>query len=177
MKAIYGLAMPFNDSYIDRIHVNNEFRLERTNKESITFDRLVGATLGHDYSKSIGVTRENLQFEVTDDGVFFKLIPLTPLGIETFEQVRDGKLRQCSISYVVKKKKRDHEAETKLKQLTSMLGWNDTCIVYQYTEIKVFEICLTNYPANENTFCTTNPNHPLLAGIDWTIINKGEMNK
>ncbi|WP_145524129.1 HK97 family phage prohead protease [Virgibacillus sp. SK37] len=166
-KAIYGLAMPFDDSYVDYIPLFNQYEIERTNKESVQLDTLVGATVEHNYIQELGRTDRNLDICVTDDGVFFRIIPDTKLGHSTYKKVSNGSLKYCSISYTVRKKKRDYKSEEKLSYLSKSLGWKDNFIVFKYAEILVFEICVTNNPANRATFCTTNKNDLRLRGVKW----------
>lgn len=166
-KAIYGMAMPFNDNYADYYEIAQEFMIDRTNKEATKLDSLIGATIDHDFNLEIGRSNENLEVHVTNDGVFYKIVPATPLGHQTYERVKKGELNGSSISYVIKRKKRDYEAEQKLRYLSSLMGWKEQFTVFTYTEILVYELCLTNRPANEATFSTTDKNDSRLKGVRW----------
>jgi phage head maturation protease len=166
-KAIYGLAMPFNDSYVDYLSLARQFTVEKTNKESVEFGSLIPATINHDYTKVLGDNRSNLTLGINDNGIYFKLIPNTKLGHETYIKVKNRLLRHCSISYLVEHKERDYAAERKLRMLSKILGWNDTFRVYSYLKVIVQEVSIGNNPANKDTFCTTNKKHPRLKGVEW----------
>lgn len=171
-KAIYGLAMPFEDCYVDYYRLSNLYKIDKTNKECALIDSLVGITLGHDFAKELGRTGQNLQLVIGEGGIYFKLIPNSLEGYESFNLVKLGLLKHCSISYAIKRKRRDTQAEEKLKSLAKLMGWNEKFIVYEYTQILVYEVCLTNNPVNKSTFCTTNKHDARLKGIQWESVRK-----
>lgn len=166
-RAIYGLAMPFKDMYWKYDRLTNTYTFDKTNKESIIFDTVVGITIDHDYSRSLGDIRDNLIVKANEHGVCFKLIPNDPLGYSAYKKVKRGALRHCSVSYLVRKTNRDVKAEQQAADLLNTLKWNERIVVNEYKKILLFEICLTNYPANPATFCTTEKDHPLLKGVNW----------
>lgn len=163
-KFIYGLAMPFKSSYWEYELLTNTFKFELTNRESVTFWKEIVLTLNHDYSKVIGTTDRNLSLKVTNEGVFFRLIVDTKEGLKARSEVSKGTLNHCSISYL-HRSVREPEEEQRVEQLGKLLGWDEKFVVTKYKEILVEEICLTNNPANDETFCTTNRNDPRLKGV------------
>lgn len=167
-KAIYGLAMPFNDSYWSYDRFTNTYTFDKTSRESVVFDTIVGATIDHDYSKALGDVKENLTVKTNEYGVCFRLIPNCSLGCSTYNKVKRGALRHCSVSYLIRETKRNKQMEQQTMSLTKMFGWTERVVVNEYKKILLFELCLTNNPANDATFCTTDPNHPLLQGIEWS---------
>ncbi|MEK3788064.1 HK97 family phage prohead protease [Paenibacillus sp. FSL K6-1230] len=168
IKAIYGMAMPFNSCYVDSPNKESEpFIVEKTNEESVFFDEMVGITLQHDYEKHFGTTNQNLTIKVTDNGVYFRLIPNTPLGLSVYKKVKRSALRHCSLSFIVPKRIRNIEIEDSKAPFLKAIGMDSDFIVKEYKKIIIYEICLTNGPANEETFCTTDPNDKRLKGIDW----------
>lgn len=166
-KIIYGLAQPFNDSYVDYVPLFDQFSVDKTKRSAVELDSLVGMTLNHDYSKEIGRSTSNLTISINDKGIYFKLIPNNKLGLEVYNEVRRKKLSHCSLSYIVEDKQRDYEAEEKLGALSKIVGWDHSFQVYSYSKILVYEMCLTNNPANKTTFCTTNKRDPRLKGVMW----------
>lgn len=171
-KAIYGLAMPFDDFYItpheqSNVLRNDTFQVDTTNKESVTLDSLVGLTFDHDYLKEIARTGRNLQIKVTDKGVFFKAIPDNPFALSMYKKVKRGAIKYCSISYSIKEMEENNHSKENLEKVMSLCGVDDDVIVRDYKDILVYELCICNQPANELTFCTTDPNHPLLKGVRW----------
>lgn len=168
-KAIYGMVQPFGDCYID---TNSEgaFKVKKTNRESVRFDSMVGMTLSHDFSKTIGTTKENLFVQVTDSGIYFKLIPNSPLGWSIYKKVKRAALRHCSLSFTMIKTARNEVDEKTVTAAFRSQGYTDKVIVEDYRNIRVYEICLTNHPANKLTFCTTNEKDPRLTGLSWDSI-------
>lgn len=166
-KAIYGLAMPFDDAYFEYEQLTDRYTFDRTNKESVTLDSLVGVTLGHDYSKELGRTGSNLSIAIHDRGLFFKLIPESPIALSAYKKVKRGAIRHCSVSYLVKDRKRDIATEQRAKALARMINMTDNIVVKEYKKILVFEICIVNHPANKATFCTTDKNDPRLKGVEF----------
>jgi len=170
-KAIYGLAMPFNDSYWEYDFLTNTYTFEKTNRESVTIDRLVGATIGHDYLKELGRTGNNLTIKLHDRGLFFRLIPESPLALSTYKKVKRGLIRHCSVSYVIEERQRDYEAEERAKALSQLIYLCSNIVVKEYKKLLVFEVCIGNHPANKATSCTTDKDHPLLRGVIWDETN------
>ncbi|MBN6890037.1 phage head maturation protease [Cytobacillus horneckiae] len=166
-KAIYGLAMPFNDGYCEYNQLTNTFSFDKTNKDSVIFDTIVGATINHDYSQCLGDIRDNLIVKANEYGVCFKLTPNCPLGYSAYKRVKRGALRHCSVSYMVRESNKDEQVGKKAEALFRNVGWDERVIVNEYKQILLFEVCLTNNPANDITFCTIDPNHPLLKGVEW----------
>lgn len=173
-KAIYGMAMPFDDSYWQYDETNKIFTIDKTNRESVVIDGIVGATVGHDFSRTLGVSGENLFLQVNERGVFFKLMPDTPLALSTYKKVKRGALRHCSCTYFVRDSVRDTEAEYKAIHEARSRGIADNIIVRKYRKLILFEVCLGNNPGNKSTFCTVDANHPLLHGLVWTNAVKQE---
>lgn len=165
-KAIYGLASTYKYPMIEYEFLSNLFKVNRLKPGSIKLDSLVGATLRHDYGKEIGRTDRNLSLILNDHGLFFKLIPETPLEFDTYKKVKKGLLTQCSCSYYAESK-RDYEAETHLYTVNSLFNGNEKFEAYIQSNALLYEICLCEYPKNEETFCTTNKNDPRLKGIKW----------
>jgi HK97 family phage prohead protease len=165
-KAIYGMAMPFNDCYVNT-DPTGVMRVRKTNRESVYFESLVGITLEHDYTKVLGRTDNNLFLQVTDSGVYFKLIPDCPLGWSVYKKVKRHALRHCSISFNPVMMQRNFSDEERVLKISRAAGVGDSVIVEECRKINVFEICLTNQPANKSTFCTTDANDPRLAGLRW----------
>ncbi|AZS14572.1 HK97 family phage prohead protease [Paenibacillus lutimineralis] len=168
-KAIYGMAMPFNDCYID-VNSDDSFTAQKTNRESVRFDKLVGMTLFHDFTKTFGSTNDNLFIQVTDTGIYFKLIPNTPFGWSVYKKVKRAALRHCSLSFTNIKKERNVVQEKNLTESFRSLGLSDSIVIEDYRKIRVYEICLTNGPANKLTFCTTDAKDPRLADLNWDNI-------
>jgi HK97 family phage prohead protease len=166
-QAIYGMAMPFSNMYWEYDRLTNTYTIDKTNRESVVFDTIVGATIDHDYSKALGDIRENLTVKANEHGVCFKLIPNCPLGYSAYKKVKRGALRHCSVSYLVRESGIDEQEEQRAAQLFETLGWNERVVVNEYKKILLFELCLTNNPANYATFCTTDKDHPLLKGVIW----------
>ena len=164
-KAIYGLAMPFFSHYVDYDSLTNTFILEKGNQKCIEINGLIPATLSHDWEKIIGLSDSNLNVKINKHGVFFKLIPDSPLGMSAYKKVKNGAIRHCSISYIVRKCKENVEAEKRL-ELLACLMCNDI-VVKEYTRIEVQEIGIGNHPKNPDTFCTTDPHDPRLKEVRW----------
>lgn len=169
-KAIYGMAQPFDDFYFKDDIKNGVFLAQRTNKSAVHFDSKVGMTLRHDYSQQLGTTDENLFLQVTDTGIFFKLIPNTAMGWSAYKKVKRAALRHCSLSYVLFAKERNIEFEKSVTTVFRSQGYTDQIVIEDYKNIMVFEVCLTNGPANKSTFCTTNKYDPRLDGLNWENI-------
>lgn len=171
-KAIYGLAMPFNDSYMDYDFLTNTWIYEKTNQKSIVLDSVVGATFAHDYTKELGRTdKGTLSLVVNDRGLFFKIKPVSTLAFQMYKKVKNGAIKHCSVSYAVKKKQRDYEAEQQARALCNLIRFGSNVVVNEYKKLLVFEVSIGNNPANEATFCTTDANHPLLKGVRWDEFN------
>lgn len=166
-KAIYGLAMPFNGFYWEYERLTNTFIFEKTNKESVKLDSLVGATLEHDYLKELGRTGRNLFLTLHERGLFFKLIPDTPLANDAYGKVKRRQIKYCSVSYAVKEETRDAKAEIKAREIARLIGINEKIVVNMYKKILVYEVCIGNHPANKATFCTTNKNDSRLKGVKF----------
>jgi phage head maturation protease len=166
-KAIYGLAMPFNDIYWEYDRLTNTYTIDKTSRGAVLFDTIVGATIDHDYTKALGDIRENLIVKANEYGVCFKLTPTCRLGYSAYKKVKRGALRHCSVSYLIREASKDIDGEQHAKQLANTLGWNERIIVNKYKKIILFELCLTNNPANAATFCTTDKNDPRLKGVEW----------
>lgn len=157
--------MPFNDCYVEYDQLTNSFICERTNKDSVLLDRLIGATLGHDYTKELGRTGSNLTIKVTEQGLFFRLFPVSSFALSIYKKVKRGVLRHCSVSYGVRDKTQDKETERRMSAISKLM--DNKVIVEEYRSILVFEISIGNHPANTSTFCTTDPNDLRLKGIKW----------
>lgn len=168
-KAIYGMAQPFNDMYFET-NSDGAFKVEKTNRESVRFDTKVGMTLFHDFSMTFGTTDNNLFIQVTDTGIYFKLVPNSQLGWSVYKKVKRAALRHCSLSYSVIETERNAADERVATAAFRSRGYTDEVIVEDYGRIRVYEICLTNGPANKLTFCTTNANDQRLAGLSWDNI-------
>lgn len=169
-KAIYGMVQPFNDFYLTEDTSKNEYKAEKTHQDSVHFDTKVGITLFHDYTKDFGTTDENLFLQVTENGIYFKLVPNSPLGWSAYKKVKRAALRHCSLSYLKNKKERDPITESLVTTAFREHGFDDEIIIEDIRDITVFEICLTNGPANKSTFCTTNQNDPRLIGLKWSDV-------
>ncbi|MEK3736017.1 MULTISPECIES: HK97 family phage prohead protease [Paenibacillus] len=166
-KAIYGMAMPFNDFYADIDPEKNTYTVDRTNKSAVYFDIKVGITLGHDYTQVFGTTEDSLQIQLADAGVFFKLTPNSPLGWSVYKKVKRAALRHCSISFRKILTEQNTGEEIRISETIRTMGYTDEIIVHDLREIIVHEVCLTNGPANELTFCTTNVEDPRLKDLSW----------
>lgn len=166
-KAIYGMSMPFNDFYADIDPEKNTYLVNRTNKAAVFFDSKVGITLNHDYSQVFGTTEDSLQIQLADAGVFFKLTPNSPLGWSVYKKVKRAALRHCSISFRKILAEQNTREEIRISETIRTMGYTDEIIVHDLREIIVHEVCLTNGPANELTFCTTNVEDPRLKGLSW----------
>ncbi|MEC0172563.1 HK97 family phage prohead protease [Paenibacillus graminis] len=169
-KAIYGMAMPFNDFYAESDLENNTYSVERTNREGVFFDSKVGITLRHDYTQVIGTTEDGLQVQTAEGGVFFKLIPNSPFGQSIYKKVKRAALRHCSISFRKILSEQNAAEEMVCSEIFRSEGYTDEVSVHDLKEIIVHEICLTNGPANELTFCTTNMEDSRLNGLRWDNI-------
>ncbi|WP_238652345.1 HK97 family phage prohead protease [Paenibacillus piscarius] len=166
-RAIYGMAMPFNDFYAEPNLENNTYSVERTHRKGVFFDSKIGITLGHDYTQVIGTTVDGLQVQTTEGGVFFKLIPNSPLGWSVYKKVKRAALRHCSISFRKILSEQNAFEEKVCTEIFRSAGYTDEVTVYDLKKIVVHEICLTNGPANELTFCTTNVQDSRLKGLSW----------
>ncbi|ASA21289.1 HK97 family phage prohead protease [Paenibacillus donghaensis] len=166
-RAIYGMAMPFNDFYADTDVEKNTYMVNRTNRAAVFFDSKVGITLGHDYTQVVGTTDDGLQIQLADGGLFFKLSPSSPLGWSVYKKVKRAALRHCSISFRKILSERNAAKEMVSSEIFRSEGFTDEVSVHDLREIIVHEVCLTNGPANELTFCTTNAGDPRLSGIRW----------
>ncbi|RKD21115.1 hypothetical protein BEP19_15690 [Ammoniphilus oxalaticus] len=163
-KYIYGLAMPFDDAYHKFDGSANTLIFERTNKASVTLWTEVVATIDHDYDKTIGNSNDNLKLVIHDRGLFFRLEPNSRQGYEAYGKVSRGELDRCSVTYL-RLMSNDVEQQERSNELAKSLGWDESIIVKKHDDVLVEEICLTKYPANENTFCTTNRQDPRLKGV------------
>jgi HK97 family phage prohead protease len=133
---------------------------------------VVGATIGHDYEQELGRTdRGTLCIHINDRGLFFKIIPDSPLAWDAYRKVKKNQIRHCSLSFKVKQE-RDFKEEQRAAELFELLNWKEKIIVQDYKMIKVFEVCICNSPANKDTWCTTNKNDPRLKGIQWESDSK-----
>lgn len=164
-KAIYGMAQPLADFYHEQ--KGETFVVQKTNRASVKFEPKVGITLGHDYSQVFGTTDENLFLQVSDRGVFFKIIPNSPLGWSIYKRVKRNALRHCSISFKAIQKQRNTADEDYFGEVFRAAGVDDNILVEDYKKIVVFEVCLTNGPANTLTFCTTDAKDPRIEGLEW----------
>lgn len=169
-KAIYGMAMPFNDFYTESDSEKNTYSVDMTNHDAVFFDSKVGITLGHNYFQVFGTTEDGLQIQLTDAGVFFKLTPNCPLGWSVYKKVKRAALRHCSISYRRILTEPNVTKERAVTEAFRSAGHTDEISVNDLREITVFEVCLTNGPANKLTFCTTNVDDPRLKGLSWDNI-------
>lgn len=173
-KAIYGLAIHFADhcNYEEHDPETNTFRFFRFEPSSIRSDGLIGITLEHDFGKCLGRTDEgDLSIYITDIGLYFRLIPTTPAAMSAYKRVKRNALRHCSFccKYEYKNVSRNTRLEAAAKRkLSQFIGSSDDNIVVEtLANILLYEICLTNSPANQETFCTTDVHDKRLAGIDW----------
>lgn len=181
-KAIYGLAATYTYPFVEYQKVLNQYKVIRKTQDSFMIDPLlVVMTMDHDYSKEIGWTgldwwsdriNPNLTLVLNKRGLFFKLIPNSELGFESYENVRNGLTTQCSITYHPDKKSRDFKWEKNLEFLSSESGENANFLVYDYSENIISEICICEQGKNQETFCTTNKNDPRLKGIKWESDSK-----
>ncbi|WP_342410786.1 HK97 family phage prohead protease [Paenibacillus sp. FSL R10-2778] len=166
-KAIYGMAMPFNDFYADIDSKKNTYSVNRTNKAAVYFDSKVGITLNHDYNQVFGTTEDGLQIQLADAGVFFKLTPNSPLGWSVYKKVKRAALRHCSISFRKILTEQNASEEKVCSEIFRSAGYTDEVTFHDLKKIIVHEICLTNGPANELTYCTTSMEDPRLKDLSW----------
>lgn len=164
-KAIYGLAKPFNalrPSHKD--FLTNTYTFTTVEKEDVSFNDKVALTINHDYQYTFAVLGVNMSVRVTNEGIFFKAMPGTNEGFEAYEMVRRGILRHCSFSARVYEEEHK-EMRDQYDYCSKLFGWKEKIVFNKYTKFIVHEFCLTNIPANDATFCTTNLNHPKLKGV------------
>jgi len=161
------MAMPFNDFYADIDSKKNTYLVNRTNRAAVYFDSKVGITLEHDYTQVFGTTEDGLQIQLADAGVFFKLTPNSPLGWSVYKKVKRAALRHCSISFRKILTEQNASDEKVCSEIFRSAGYTDEVTVHDLKKIIVHEICLTNGPANELTYCTTNAEDPRLKDLNW----------
>ena len=165
-KAIYGLAMPFNQYYKTYNQQTDTYELELTNYEVTMLWDIIQLTLDHDLSKVIGETNHNLIVKSDPVGIYFKMIPELPEGFKAYEDVKNGLLKHCSVT-LIRRKTRNHFEENKLISFARTMNINHNFVVKDHTDVLIEEVCLTNNPANPSTFCTADKDHPLLKGVRW----------
>jgi hypothetical protein len=165
-KAIYGLAMPFNEFYWNYTKLTNTYELELTNYGVTQLWKAIQLTIDHDRSKILGTTEQDLFVKLHPSGVYFKMVSNTPESFKAYQDVKDGLLRHCSITYL-RRMERDYDEENKVISLARVMNWNHNFIVKKHTEVLIDEMCLTNSPGNKATFCTTDKNDPRLKGVRW----------
>ncbi|OME02649.1 hypothetical protein BSK54_10345 [Paenibacillus odorifer] len=141
--------------------------MDRTNKSAVYFDSNVGITLGHDYTQVFRTTEYSLQIQLADAGVFFKLTPNSPLGWSVYKKVKRAALRHCRISFRKILTEQNTREKIRISKTIRRMGYTDEIIVHDLREIIVHEVCLTNGPANELTYCTTNVENTRLKGLSW----------
>ncbi|HZG81775.1 MAG TPA: HK97 family phage prohead protease [Brevibacillus sp.] len=168
-KFIYGLAIPF-ESYpcwkYDRD--SRTYTFERINPTGIMTDGLVGILEGHSFDKQLGRTDDGtLSLYINDRGLFFRLSPENQAALSCYKRVKRNALRHCSMAYHFKKEDRIRisEDEEKVKHLYALDG--EKVIFQELREIQLYELTLTNNPAQDYTFCTTDKHDKRLQGIDW----------
>ncbi|MES1040630.1 HK97 family phage prohead protease [Peribacillus simplex] len=176
-KAIYGLASTYGYPVIDHELIPNVYKINTKLPGSFLIDPLlVVITRNHDYSKEIGwigldgwTNRKdpNVTLVLNERGLFFKLIPNSPLGLEFYELVKEGLMTQCSITYKAQQATRDYRWEKNLEFLASLRGDTDKYIVHNLSEIIISEICICEQGKNQETFATVNGNDPRLKGIKF----------
>lgn len=164
-RAIYGLAQPFNDIYLNETETG--LKVEKTHKSAVFFDDVVGLTFDHRFGQVAGTTDDNLYLQVTDDGFYFKLVPNSPLGMSLWKKVKRNALRHCSLSYLPLAKRQNRGDARKIMRAFRAAGQGDSVQVEDYQKILIYEICLLNWPANELTFCTIDAQDPRLKGVSF----------
>lgn len=167
-KAIYGLAMQFNVFCLGKDHLTDMLQLELSNYEVTELWDVIPLTLEHDKDKTLGTTENNLSLQMNESGVYFKYVATSPKGMEAYENVRNGSLRKCSVTYL-RKSECDPGLEKSVQSLAKIMKWDHDFLVKKHTELLLHEVCLTNNPANPSTFCTTDKDHPLLKGVKWDV--------
>lgn len=169
-KAIYGLAMAFNQFYGRYDARTNIYKLELPNYEVTDLWEDITLTLEHNKYLTIGSTRKNLSVLLSPKGLFFRFIPDTPEGLKAYLKVKRGRLRHCSVTYL-RRMTRNYSEGDKINSLARLLDLHQYFTVDEHHEALVHEICLTNTPANPATFCTTDVNHPLLREVIWDEVD------
>lgn len=163
-KAIYGLAADFEAVHWDIKGGKVEyFHVEPS---TVRFASNVAFTLEHEPKQVITTTKneENGQLIIVQKGplLYFKFIPTTKHGERFYRYVKLQKLRKCSYIFRKVLSYRDVQNE---KKLMWAMDSKEKILINHGT---VFEICLTNSPRDDTTFCTTDVNDLRLKGINWT---------
>ena len=162
-KAIYGVAAIFDHPTVKS--KGEKVDMYTIEPSTVQYYENVAFSLHHEPKQTITTTKnkDNGQLILVQKGkqLFFKFIPTTKDGERIFRYVKQRKLRQCSYSYYVLEKTPDDEIKRKVSWA---LDPGDTI---SKAHVAIFEVCLTNNPADEETFCTTDKNHPLFRGIEW----------
>lgn len=163
-KAIYGLAADFEAVHWDIKGENVEyFHVEPS---TVQYADNIAFTLGHEPKETITTTkdRKNGHLILVQKGslLFFKFVPTTKNGERFYRYVKQQKLRKCSYIFRKVLSYRDVQNE---KKLMWAMDFKEKILINHGT---VFEICLTNRPRDNTTFCTTDVNDPRLKGINWT---------
>ena len=162
-KAIYGLAADFEAVHWDIKGKNVEYF--HVKPSTVNYADNVAFTLEHEPKEIITTTKdqENGQLILVQKGplLFFKFVPATKHGERFYRYVKLQRLRKCS--YIFRKilSYRDVHNE---KKLMWAMDSKEKILINHGT---VFEICLTNSPRDNTTFCTTDVNDPRLKGINW----------
>lgn len=167
-KHIYGLAATFDHFVGEEKSGIAEF--VRVNSNNVRYGKSVALTVNHNPKHTITTTKNGektgeLLLVQTGFGLYFRFTPITEDGMRAYRHVKQRKLRQCSCIFKTGRKKRDLEHEERLKR--SAPGVLGTDRIYKYSDATIFEICLTSSPKDTETFCTTDPNHPGLKGVEW----------
>lgn len=167
-KHIYGLAATFDHFEGEVTRGVSEF--SRVNAENIRYGKQIALTVNHNPKQTITTTKNSektgeLILVQNTNGLFFRFTPSTEEGFRAYRYVKQRRLRQCSCIFYKGQKQRDMLHEERLNAIMPGVLGSDR--IYKYSEALLYEICLTSSPKNQSTFCTIDPHHPMLEGIEW----------
>lgn len=162
-KAIYGLAASFDYPILNKNGQGMDYStIEPT---TVQFFKNVALSLDHVPKETITTTEncENGELILVQRGwqLFFKFIPTNKNGERIYRYVKQRKYRHCSYSAKILKRVPNEDLQ---KRASWFLDSGSTV---SKKHVGIYEVCLTNNPANNETFCTTDGNHPIFEGIDW----------
>lgn len=172
-RFIYGKAIPLAKNDYPCWEYDPEtdtYTFERINPHGILTDGMVGMLEAHSFDKPLGRTDDGtLNLYIHDSGLYFRLRAENPAAMSCYKRVKRNALRFCSIGYHLKKEDRIRVSvdEEKLKKIHSQLSGKEKVIFQELREIHLYEISLTNNPAQDGTFCTTDKHDKRLPVIDW----------
>jgi phage head maturation protease len=147
-KYIYGCAKCFH--FLEE--ENGEF--VALDRDSLKISSEVGLTLGHNMDQVLTTTAQNnLDLVIAKKGIYFRYHVTGEEGERAYWKVKNQALRHCS----------------SIRYTGHLEKWRGSNLFYIEVDSVMYELCLTNSPADCETFCTTQADDIRLAPIDWSV--------